>query len=62
MLDEYKQSEKVFRMIRALYEQRKSSLLWLRTLTVKCFELELKPIQANLVYSLMKTAYWCSSM
>jgi hypothetical protein len=27
MLDEYKQSEKVFRMIRALYEQRKSSLL-----------------------------------
>jgi hypothetical protein len=27
MLDEYKQSEKVFRVIRALYEQRKSSLL-----------------------------------
>jgi hypothetical protein len=27
MPDEYKQSEKVFRMIRALYEQRKSSLL-----------------------------------
>jgi hypothetical protein len=27
MLDEYKQSKKVFRMIKALYEQRKSSLL-----------------------------------
>ncbi len=27
MLDEYKQSEKVFRMIKALYEQRKSSLV-----------------------------------
>ncbi len=27
MLDEYKQSKKVFRVIRALYEQRKSSLL-----------------------------------
>jgi hypothetical protein len=27
MFDEYKQQEKVFRMIRALYEQRKSSLL-----------------------------------
>ncbi len=44
MLDEYKQSEKVFRMIRVLYEQRKSSLLWLRTLTAKCLELELKSI------------------
>ncbi len=44
MLDEYKQSEKVFRVIRALYEQRKSSLLWLRTLTAKCLELELKSI------------------
>jgi hypothetical protein len=27
MLDDYKQSEKVFRVIRALYDQRKSSLL-----------------------------------
>ncbi len=27
MFDEYKQSEKVLRMIRTLYEQRKSSLL-----------------------------------
>ncbi len=27
MLDEYKQQEKVFRMIRVLYDQRKSSLL-----------------------------------
>jgi hypothetical protein len=27
MFDEYKQSEKVFRMIKALYEQRKSSVL-----------------------------------
>jgi hypothetical protein len=44
MLDEYKQSEKVFRVIRILYEQRKSSLLWLRTLTAKCLELELKSI------------------
>ncbi len=44
MLDEYKQSEKVFRVIKALYEQRKSSLLWLRTLTAKCLELELKSI------------------
>jgi hypothetical protein len=44
MPDEYKQSEKVFRVIRALYEQRKSPLLWLRTLTAKCLELGLKPI------------------
>ncbi len=44
MLDEYKQSEKMFKVIRALYEQRKSSLLWLRTLTAKCLELELKSI------------------
>ncbi len=27
MLDDYKQSEKVFKVIRALYDQRKSSLL-----------------------------------
>ncbi len=41
MFDDYKQSKKVFKVIKALYEQRKSSLLWLRTLTAKCLELEL---------------------
>jgi hypothetical protein len=44
MPDGYKQPGKVFRVIRALYGQRKSPLLWLRTLTAKCLELGLKPI------------------
>jgi hypothetical protein len=44
MFDEYKQQEQVFKMIRILYEQRKSSLLWLRTLIAKYFEFELKSI------------------
>jgi hypothetical protein len=41
MSDDYKQSEKIFRMIRILYDQRKSSLLLLRTLITKCLKLEL---------------------
>ncbi len=44
MSDDYKQSEKVFRIIKALYDQRESSLLWLRILIAKCLELDLKSI------------------
>jgi hypothetical protein len=36
--------KKVFKMIKTLYKQRKSSLLWLCTLIVKCLKLELKSI------------------
>lgn len=39
--DGYKQPGKVMKVLRALYGQRKSPLLWLRTLTMKCLELGL---------------------
>jgi hypothetical protein len=42
--DKYRLSGKIYKMIRVLYDQRKSLLLWLRLLTVKCLELELKLI------------------
>jgi hypothetical protein len=41
MSNEYKQLKKILKLFRALYEQRKSSLLWLRILIDKCIELEL---------------------
>ncbi len=41
MLDDYRLSGKIYRIIRALYEQRKSLLLWSRTFIVKCLELRL---------------------
>ncbi len=44
MSNEYKNFEKILKLLRALYEQRKSSLLWLRILIDKCFELELNSI------------------
>ncbi len=44
MSNEYKKSEKVFKIIKTLYDQRKSFLLWLRILIDKCIELELKSI------------------
>ncbi len=42
--NEYKQFKKILKLLRALYEQRKSSLLWLRILIDKCIELELNSI------------------
>ncbi len=42
--NEYKQLKKILKLLRALYEQRKSFLLWLRILIDKCIELELNSI------------------
>ncbi len=42
--NEYKQLKKILKSLRALYDQRKSSLLWLRILIDKCIELELNSI------------------
>ncbi len=44
MSDDYRLDEKVIKIIRALYEQRKSPLLWLRMLTAKCLEMRLRSI------------------
>jgi hypothetical protein len=44
MSNEYKQFKKILKLIRALYDQRKSSLLWLQILIHKCIELELNCI------------------
>ncbi len=44
MSNEYKQFKKVLKLLRALYDQRKSLLLWLRILIDKCIELELNSI------------------
>ncbi len=41
MSNEYKQFKKILKLLRALYDQRKSLLLWLRILIDKCIELEL---------------------
>ena len=39
--DDYRKSKKIIKIMRALYDQRKSSLLWLKTLILKCIKLEL---------------------
>jgi hypothetical protein len=44
MSNEYKQLKKILKLLRALYKQRKSSLLWLRILIDKCIKLELNSI------------------
>jgi hypothetical protein len=44
MSNEYKNLKKILKLLRALYDQRKSSLLWLRILIDKCIELELNLI------------------
>ncbi len=44
MSNEYKQFKKILKLLRALYKQRKSFLLWLRILIDKCIELELNSI------------------
>jgi hypothetical protein len=44
MSNEYKQFKKILKLLRALYDQRKSLLLWLRILIDKCVELELNSI------------------
>jgi hypothetical protein len=44
MSDKYRLNDKCYRIIKALYDQQKSSLLWLRILIVKCMKLELKLI------------------
>ncbi len=44
MSNEYKNFKKILKLLRALYDQRKSSLLWLRILIDKCIELELNSI------------------
>jgi hypothetical protein len=44
MSNKYKQFKRVLKLFRALYDQRKSSLLWLRILIDKCIELELNSI------------------
>jgi hypothetical protein len=41
MSNEYKQFKKILKLLRALYDQRKSFLLWLRILIDKCIEFEL---------------------
>ncbi len=41
MSDDYRLDEKIIKVIRALYEQRKSFLLWLRMLITKCIQLRL---------------------
>jgi hypothetical protein len=41
MSNEYKQFKKILKLLRALYDQKKSFLLWLRILIDKCIELEL---------------------
>ncbi len=42
MPDDYRLDDKCYKIIRALYDQRKSFLLWLRILIIKCLELRLK--------------------
>jgi hypothetical protein len=44
MSNEYKNFKKILKLLRALYEQRKSLLLWLRILIDKCIEIELNSI------------------
>ncbi len=44
MSNEYKNLKKILKLLRVLYEQRKSSLLWLRILIDKCIEFELNSI------------------
>ncbi len=44
MSNEYKQLKKILKLLRALYDQRKSFLLWLRILINKCIEFELNSI------------------
>ncbi len=44
MSDDYRLDEKVIKIIRALYEQRKSFLLWLRMLITKCLKMRLRSI------------------
>jgi hypothetical protein len=44
MSNEYKNLKKILKLIRALYEQRKSFLLWLRILINTCIEFELNSI------------------
>jgi hypothetical protein len=41
MSNEYKQLKKILKLLRALYDQRKSLLLWLRILIDKCIKFEL---------------------
>jgi hypothetical protein len=41
MSNEYKQFKKILKLFRALYDQRKSFLLWLQILIDKCIKLEL---------------------
>jgi hypothetical protein len=41
MSNEYKQFRKILKLLRTLYDQKKSSLLWLRILIDKCIEFEL---------------------
>lgn len=42
--DDYKKLDKIMKMLRALYDQRKSPLLWLRILSMKCIEMKLHQI------------------
>ncbi len=42
MSDDYRLDDKCYKVIKALYDQRKSFLLWLRILIIKSFELILK--------------------
>ncbi len=44
MLNEYKQLKKILKLLRALYDQKNSLLLWLRILIDKCIEFELNSI------------------
>jgi hypothetical protein len=44
MFDDYHLDDKCYKIIKALYNQRKSLLLWFRILIIKCLELKLKLI------------------
>ncbi len=47
MSNEYKQLKKILKLLRALYNQKKSFLLWLRILIDKCIKLELNFISSE---------------
>ena len=42
--DDYRKSEKIMKIMRVLYDQKKSSLLWLKTLILKCIKFKLYQI------------------
>lgn len=50
MSNEYKQHQKILKILKILYDQRKSFLLWLRILIMKCIEIDLYQIFGELCF------------